>query len=115
MKDFWKDDLHFVINEPLKKRKPSITQEDVWGTWDDERNKRTSKGMIVASEMKGYPDRCPIWKDKVPHKSVTVVCKKEQVPDVVYWLEFVHGGDSVTRMKDLPKGKVALRSDYQCW
>jgi len=108
----------FIINEPLKiPQKMKLTKEDVWGEVDVEKFpiKRVSKGMIVASQAKGYPSTCPIWKDKLPYKSVTVVCKKEQVPDVVYWLEFVHGGDSVSRMKDLPKGKVALRSDYQCW
>jgi len=27
----------------------------------------------------------------------------------------VHGGGSVSGRKELPKGKVAFRSDYQAW
>ncbi len=67
-------------------------------------------GMIIAKTNQ----KCPIWKDKLPFKSVTVVCKKEDLSDVEYWLCYVHGG-SFERIKDLPDGKVALRSNYQAW
>ena len=109
--------------EPTYAPARKITQEDVWGKvkeshWKNDvliPTRRISKGLIVASSMKGFPDICPIWRDKVPFKSVTVVCRKEDEGDVAYWLEFVHGGGSISRRKKLPKGKVALRSDYQAW
>lgn len=93
-------------NEPTK-----ISKEDVWGKWDDDCNIKISDGMIVAN----YGNKCPIFKDIVPYKSVTVVCNKEDVNDVTFWLEYVHGANAISKEKSLPDGKIALRSDYQCW
>jgi len=113
--------------EPAWAPAQKITEEDVWGKveeshWKDDLpntkwipSRRTSKGMIVASAAKGYPDICPVWGDKLPYKSVTVVTDKKNEGDVRYWLGFVHGGDPVSKRKELPKGKIALRSDYQAW
>ena len=96
-----------------------LTQEDVWGKVDFDfkrgTHKRISKGMIVASLVEGYPNKCPIWHDIIPKKSVTVVCSVIQEPDVEYWLDYVLGTNSVSRRKTLPKGKLALRADYKCW
>lgn len=96
-----------------------LTQEDVWGKVDFNHktgdHKRISKGMIVATQAEGYPNKCPIWHDNIPHKSVTVVCTVLQEPDVEYWLDFVQGTNSVSKRKTLPKGKLALRADYKCW
>lgn len=137
----WKDDTWGVGNVraedgtpfKIKIATPSVplpsklTQEDVWGKVEESHwkggilngewipSRRVSKGMIVASQTKGYPDKCPIWHDKIPYKSVTVVCGVLQEPDVEYWLDFVLGTNSVSRRKVLPKGKLALRSDYKCW
>jgi hypothetical protein len=108
-----------------------ITKDDVWGKWSDDL-KLIDRGMIVA---KGYPpsldkspaaaaelfdrikvgDTCPVWKDKLPYKSVTVICDKKDMNEVMYWLEYVHGGDCVEKTKDLPGDKVAIRSNYMCW
>jgi len=112
---------------PLSAPAQTLTQEDVFGRvieshWKNNvpntewiPTKRISKGMVVASQAKGYPNICPIWKDKIPYKSVTVVCPEEFEGDCEYWLEFVHGGGSISRRKKLPGGKIALRSDYQAW
>jgi len=62
-----------------------------------------------------YQDRCPVWGDEVPYKSVTVVVGASDEEDAEYSLEYVHGGGSVSRRKELKDGRVALRSDYQCW
>ena len=73
-------------------------------------------GMLVAtSHEDGLPSVCPIWKDKLPYKSVTIVCEPSIEEEVIYWLEYVHGGGSVSRRKKLDNGKIALRSNYQCW
>lgn len=80
-----------------------IQKWDVWGKKSD-----GYKGMRVARTE----EICPIWKDKLPYKSVTVVCKKEDVNEVIYWLSYVHGGP-YSKMKDLKNGNIAIRSRYQ--
>ncbi len=107
-----------------------ITQDDVWGTYDDDHH-MIDKGMMVA---RGYgepdekyfprkkyeeltkvlPDICPVWKDKLPYKSVTVICEEKDLSQVLYWLSYVHGGE-YDKTKELPGGKVAIRSHYQAW
>jgi hypothetical protein len=87
-----------------------LKMEDVWGKYDEEKHEMIHYGMIVArAEVK-----CPIFKDKLPYKSVTVVCNPEEEGEVEYWLSYVHGG-GVSKRKELKDGKIALRSDYQCW
>ena len=102
--------LTINVNNPTVPEAKVLTQEDVWGKLDENYN-RISSGMIVART----DEVCPIFKDKVPYKSVTVVCNSSQVNEVIYWLEYVHGGDSVSKVRALPDGKAAIRSDYQCW
>ncbi len=106
-----------------------IKQEDVWGTFDLTQSKRTSKGMIVAQgysftqeEYDAHPLRaeffpriCPIWRDELPYKSVTVVCDREQEREVRHWLSYVHGGGNIEKVKELPDNKIAIRSNYMCW
>lgn len=109
-----------------------LTQEDVWGSVDLKTGEQVSKGMIVARGLpsvdatftqerkdsiiaKGYPSVCPVWGDELPYKSVTVICHENQVGHVSYWLEYVHGAGCVVDVKELADGRVALRSDYQCW
>lgn len=99
------------VSGPSGETPSSLTQEDVWGEFDVKNMKEISTGMIVAKS----DETCPHFGDVVPYKSVTVVCEEEQVNSVSYWLEYVHGGESVSRQKQLPGKKVAIRSDYQCW
>ena len=98
-----------VVSEPSHPEAKNIQKEDVFGKWVD--HVRVHRGMVVSDSE----ERCPIFKDVVPYKSVTVVCPKEFSEEVAYWLEYVHGGDSISQVKDLPDGKIALRSDYMCW
>lgn len=96
------------VNEPLGVKPREMTQEEVWG--DKEKG---IKGMIVSSSF----EPCIYFNDIVPYKSVTVVCWEHQIADVLYWLEYVHGGNSLDMSKRLTgenTGKVALRSNYQC-
>lgn len=88
-----------------------IQKDDVWGKFNEQTYERESNGMIVARS----DERCPIFKDKVPYKSVTVVCKPEEYNEVCYWLGYVHGGDNIRKQKTLPDGRIAIRSDYMCW
>lgn len=91
------------------KKTSKLTKEDVWGKFEG--NKQLSKGMIVANSG----EKCPIWKDKVPYKSVTVICDKKDFGLVQYWVSYVHGGNSISKIKNLPDNKIAIRSDYMCW
>lgn len=109
-------------NGPVPKK---LTKDDVFGQWGEE-HRRIANGMVIAKSgpdlsehrQEGVPEIptvCPIFGDKVPYKSITVVCNQDQLDDVLYWLEYVHGGGCVSMVKELPDGRVALRSDYQCW
>lgn len=101
--------LKVSISSPTVGKPNELTQEDVWGKFEN--HTKVSDGMIVARS----DDKCPYFGDVVPYKSVTVVCDMKDFNQVTYWLEYVHGGDCVTYTKELPKGKIAIRSDYQCW
>lgn len=104
-----------------------LTKEDVWGTFDDNFN-LVNRGMIVAqgfggniNELKDWETKlkvksiCPIWKDILPYKSVTVICDETQVSEVMYWLSYVHGANCISDETKLPNGKFAIRSNYMCW
>lgn len=99
-------DEYFKKEEEYQK-KLCVTKEDVWGDMVNS----DKRGMVVA---KSY-DTCPIFHDKVPYKSVTVVCEPKQERDVCYWLSYVHGGNNISNRKVLDDGRIALRSDYTCW
>lgn len=109
-----------------------LTMDDVWGKVDEHSLTLLTKGMIVARGLpqvdkymtqakrdeiisRTYPTTCPVWKDELMYKSVTVICEEGQVDEVSYWLEYVHGGGSISDIQTLPDGKVALRSNYMCW
>lgn len=108
-------------------RPGGLSMGAVWGVWSD--GVLTSPGMVVArglpSDMdakqrdklidRTYPTRCPIWNDELLYKSVTIICDAALVEEVSYWIEYVQGAGSVSNIKDLSNGRVALRSDYMCW
>lgn len=107
--------------------KTKVTQDDVWGKWAEDHSTLISRGMIVAQGYGGEPDGleawkkkvqvsnlCPVWNEILPYKSVTVICKLEEFNDVTYWLSYVHGGE-YSKTRDLGDGRIAIRSDYQCW
>ena len=100
-----------IVLEPTHAIAKKVTQEDVWGEYDHGTSKMIHNGMIVARGK----EKCPFFKDTLPYKSVTVVCPKEQESEVSYWLEYVHGGDSISKRKEFPDGYVAIRSNYMCW
>lgn len=105
-----------------------LTQEDVWGKWQEAPMKRLTKGMIVAQgygmddaeyERRKVADEllsniCPIWGDKLPYKSVTAIFRLERQREVEKWLDYVHGG-GIERYKEVGNGFIAIRSNYMCW
>lgn len=103
--------ISMFVSGPSGDEPDSLTKEDVWGEFDHESLTKLSDGMIVART----DEQCPHFEDTVPYKSVTVVCEANQEQEVHYWLEYVHGGNSVSMRKELPNNQIALRSDYQCW
>lgn len=94
-----------------------LTKDDVWGIFDIDKMEYETTGMMVGSSSVALESMnvCPIWGDTLKYKSATFVCEREQELDVIEWLEYVHGGGCISRRKVLPDGKIALRSDYQCW
>ena len=120
--------INISIRGPKGSLPSRLTKEDVWGKFIPEAGITFHRGMIVArgvaeeSEIgirKKYPYdvpfECPVWGDRLPYKSVTVVCHESLVEEVTYWLEFVHGGGCVSNMKEVGESQVALRGDYMCW
>jgi hypothetical protein len=108
-----------------------ITMDDVWGVFDNETLEPVHFGMLKARGLplisehftveehlkitERLPDICPVWGDKLGYKSVTCICEEAIAEEVSYWLEYVHGGGSISRIQELNNGMVALRSDYMCW
>jgi len=114
-----------------------IYMSDVFGKTTDHKDPRPftrfTNGMLVArglpyeegspealkiqskSDDKPIPMVCPIMGDKLPYKSVSVVCKVEDFEAVEYWLSYVHGGGCIEFTKDLEDGTMLVRSNYMCW
>jgi len=103
--------IDIFISTPNTCSNGSLTKDDVWGQFNIKTGERLTRGMIVAR----YNEECPIWGDVLPYKSVTVKCLINQEDEVIYWLDYVYGCDSVQRRKVLKNGMVALRAEYQCW
>jgi len=116
-------EIDVKILNPTEPEARHLTQDDVWGKMEMESEyipkipiKWIHHGMVVASSADdGLPKVCPVWGDELPYKSVTVICRPCFEQEVKYWLEYVHGGGSVTRRKVISKNEIALRSDYQAW
>jgi len=115
--------VQIKILNPTVPEARDLTMEDVWGAHEMESEhipkipiKWIHRGMLVAtSHDDGLPSICPVWGDKLQYKSVTVICRPCFEEEVKYWLEYVHGGGSVTRRKVISKNEIALRSEYQAW
>ena len=125
-----KKNIKIIVSEPTHEEAKALTKEDVWGKWirTEQGSFRLSFGMIVADcRLGGFNEKkarskmkCPIFNDYVDYKSVTVLCGIEWEEEVLYWLEYVQGGDCVSQTKYLKdtetkKEYVAIRGDYQCW
>lgn len=116
-------EITITVSEPTQPEAEELTMDDVWGIIDEDKWERINNGMLVArgapndyvNTFDNIPQTCPIWNDRLPYKSVTVVCQIEQIDEVEYWLEYVHGGGSISQYKELPNGKIAIRSNYMCW
>ena len=104
-------ELDIYVSQPTVPKAKRITLDDVLGVLEEGTHKRLTEGMVVARGG----DTCPIFGDEVPYKSVTVVCDIEDATEVQYWLEYIHGANSVSDAKLLGDGRIAMRSDYQCW
>ena len=124
--------LKIEVSNPTVSEAKELTKEDVWGKYvlegtetmmEGGRAYNVSKGHFVGGMMvargQGRSDKpatiCPIFGDEVPWKSATAVCAIAMEPEVTYWLEYVQGGNCISKRKELPGGRVALRCDYQCW
>ena len=107
-------DAHYDVRRKLQKW-------DVWG-WSKigdpgDGITRMSEGMVVAKS----DQECPIFGDKVPYKSATLLVdldklaeKGATLDDVDYWIGYVQGGGA-SYTKHLGDGQFAIRSDYHAW
>ena len=125
------ENLKIIISEPTHPVAETITKEDVWGKWTEARWKNGGQGKPIPSikEDEWIPavkvhsgmvvaitdEVCPIWKDTLEFKDATIVCPTELCEEVAYWIEFVKGADSITKVKKLKDGKTAFRCEYTCW
>jgi hypothetical protein len=125
-------DFRISISNPTVPQAKKLTKDDVWGRIHEDTFEVIDYGMCVARGC-GKPDgefftqehyeritakitdHCPVWDEPMDYKSVTVICLKEQQDEVTYWLEYVDGSNCVSKIKDLPDGKVAIRANYMCW
>jgi hypothetical protein len=98
--------------EKERQSEMALTKADVWGEYCDRTHTKLSDGMVVADCRS---DICPVFGDKPPYKSVTVICQPDQCNEVEYWLEWVHGGGCISKIAQLEDGCIAIRSDYKCW
>jgi len=94
-----------------------LRKEDVWGYGYYDKDmvwQKVHDGLVVART----DEICPVWGDRLPYKSSTLVIPEgaptELVEAVEYWVSYVMGG-SPTRKTFQPDGTVALRADYQAW
>ena len=89
-----------------------VVHSDVFGKYDGVQ--RIDSGMVVAYGESDKKVKCPIFGDILPYKSVTVVCKKGQLEGVLQHLMNAHGGGH-SYERELPDGRIAIRSNYQAW
>lgn len=61
------------------------------------------------------PTKCPVWGDRLPYKSITVIVDEADLNAAIRSCEYVHGGGAVSKTKKLSNGKVAVRANYMCW
>lgn len=102
--------LNINVKSPTTEKARNLTKEDVWGKFN-ENFEKISNGMIIARSK----ERCPIFGDVLPYKSVTVSCKPELEGEVIYWLEYVQGSDCISYRAELESGNIVMRANYQCW
>ena len=102
-------DIIFGVHHGVKHSDVFGKREEVDGTIV-----RVNYGMVVAQGEPYKTVWCPIFRDAIPYKSVTVVCAPEQLPGVLQHLMNAHGG-SHSNEKAMSDGRIAIRSDYQAW
>lgn len=100
--------LHFTI--PNFVVASGITKDDVWGVYDESYN-RIKEGMVIARTGQ----RCVVYDEILPFKSVVIKCKKDQYSAVAFWIEYVHGFECIQGTLENADGTVYIRSDYMCW
>tara|TARA_R100001594_G_scaffold150378_1_gene211304 strand:- start:132 stop:419 length:288 start_codon:yes stop_codon:yes gene_type:complete len=92
------------------KREPKGSAKRAQLRWKEDMIWVFKKPYLVAQQH----ETCPVWGDKVPFKSVTVVIPEDEEKDAVVCLACAHGG-GWSRRKAVGAGLIALRSDYQAW
>jgi len=69
----------------------------------------------IISGKSDEKERCPVFHDLIPWKSCTVIVPLKHEQDALYWLDFIHGADSIQWRKPIDDRSVAIRSNYMAW
>ena len=119
-------EITITVSEPRFAKSTHLTKADVWGKIEEDASgspRKLDNGMVIAFGGQ----RCPIYHDVVPSKSVTVFAtadfleaKKATYDDVAYWLEFVLGAGCVRAhgfgsYEGRDEFGLFIRADYKCW
>ncbi len=81
----------------------------------EERWKEDMCWVFKAPYLAGDSEQvCPVWGDKIPYKSATIIVPADEEDAATYCLACAHGGD-YARRKVLGDGRIAIRSDYMAW
>lgn len=82
--------------------------------WQDDMNWVMREPYRGAVGNRDEVNRCPVWGDRLPWKSATVIVPAELEQHAAFCLACMHGG-GYSRRGVLEDGRVALRSDYLAW
>lgn len=87
-----------------------LTKEAVWGKFD-ENYEMVDCGMVIGRS----DQKCPVFGDMIPYKSVTIMCTKDQEAEVLYWIDYVQGVNAISARMEIGANQVALRANYMAW
>lgn len=91
-------------------RPSKLSRRDVFGAHKFKDGKLVGRqgGMVASREG----EECPVFKDTVPEKALTIVGPLDLFDEIEYWLEYIKGKDCITR-HHVQDGYIALRAEHQ--
>ncbi len=91
-------------------RPSKLSRDDVFGKHKFQDGKLIGRegGLVVATEGQ----KCPVFKDVLPQKAVTIVGLEKDFEEIEYWLEYIKGRGCITK-EHTQDGHIALRAEYQ--
>lgn len=103
--------ITITVLTPTTKSDSAVTRWEKNRMWVFEDPYRVAVGRSYPESKN---DICPVWGDRMPWKSVTVIVPADEEDDAAFCLACAHGSGYSNR-KVLEDGRIALRSDYTAW